>query len=109
MSSEILGLVSLAVLFGAIFIGFPIALTLIVVALGFGWLALGKIAVNLMVLQTFAVMRDPTLASIPFFLFMGYLLERAGLMERLFRGFQLMFAGLRGSLYLAVLVLAANG
>ena len=106
MSSEILGLVSLAVLFGAIFIGFPIALTLIVVALGFGWLALGKIAVNLMVLQTFAVMRDPTLASIPFFLFMGYLLERAGLMERLFRGFQLMFAGLRGSLYLAVLVTA---
>ena len=59
-----------------------------------------------MVLQTFAVMRDPTLASIPFFLFMGYLLERAGLMERLFLGFQLMFAGLRGSLYLAVLVTA---
>ena len=49
---------------------------------------------------------DPTLASIPFFLFMGYLLERAGLMERLFPGFQLMFAGLRGSLYLAVLVTA---
>ena len=45
-----------------------------------------------MVLQIFAVMRDPTLASIPFFLFMGYLLEQPGLMERLFRGFQLMFA-----------------
>ena len=106
MSSELVGILSLVVLFGAIFIGFPIAFTLIVVSLGFGWLVLGKVVVNLMVLQTFAVMRDPTLASIPFFLFMGYLLERAGLMERLFLGFQMMFAGLRGSLYLAVLVTA---
>ncbi len=106
VTPEVLGLVSLAVLFGAIFIGFPIAFTLIMVALGFGWLALGQVVVNLMVLQTFAVMRDPTLSAIPFFLFMGYLLERAGLMERLFTGFQLMFAGLRGSLYLAVLVTA---
>jgi TRAP-type mannitol/chloroaromatic compound transport system permease large subunit len=37
---------------------------------------------------------------------MGYLLEQSGLMDRLFRGFQLMFASLRGSLYLAVLVTA---
>jgi tripartite ATP-independent transporter DctM subunit len=106
LTPEIVGILSLAVLFGAIFIGFPIAFTLIVVALGFGWLVLGKVVVSLMVLQIFAVMRDPTLASVPFFLFMGYLLERAGLMERLFLGFQMMFAGLRGSLYLAVLVTA---
>ena len=51
-------------------------------------------------------MRDPTLASVPFFLFMGYLLEQSGLMERLFRGVQLLFASLRGSLYLAVLITA---
>jgi tripartite ATP-independent transporter DctM subunit len=107
VSQEILGLVSLAALFAAIFIGFPIAFTLITVALIFGWFALGStIVLNLMVLQFFSVMRDPTLASVPFFLFMGYLLEQSGLMERLFRGVQLMFAGLRGSLYLAVLVTA---
>jgi len=52
------------------------------------------------------VMRDPTLASVPFFLFMGYLLEQSGLMERLFRGIQLALAGVRGSLYLAVLATA---
>jgi tripartite ATP-independent transporter DctM subunit len=51
-------------------------------------------------------MRDPTLASVPFFLFMGFLLEQSGLMERLFRGIQLAFASVRGSLYLAVLVTA---
>ncbi|HEX2113333.1 MAG TPA: TRAP transporter large permease subunit [Alphaproteobacteria bacterium] len=106
MSQELLGLVSLAALFAAIFIGFPIAFTLITVALLFGYFALGSIVLNLMVLQFFSVMRDPTLASVPFFLFMGYLLEQSGLMERLFRGVQLMFAGLRGSLYLAVLVTA---
>ena len=106
LSPELLGLVSLGVLFGAIFIGFPIAFTLIIIGLSFGWLAFGQVVVNLMVLQTFAVMRDPTLSAVPFFLLMGYLLERAGLMERLFAGFQLMFAGLRGSLYLAVLVTA---
>jgi tripartite ATP-independent transporter DctM subunit len=106
VSHELLGLVSLAALFAAIFIGFPIAFTLITVALVFGWFALGGIVLNLMVLQFFSVMRDPTLASVPFFLFMGYLLEQSGLMERLFRGVQLMFASLRGSLYLAVLVTA---
>ena len=106
LSHEILGLVSLAALFAAIFIGFPIAFTLITVALVFGYFALGGIVLNLMVLQFFSVMRDPTLASVPFFLFMGYLLEQSGLMERLFRGVQLLFASLRGSLYLAVLVTA---
>jgi tripartite ATP-independent transporter DctM subunit len=59
-----------------------------------------------MTLQVFSVMRDPTLASVPFFLFMGFLLEQSGLMERLFRGIQLAFASVRGSLYLAVLVTA---
>ena len=106
MSQPLLGMVSLGILFIAIFIGFPIAFTLIVISLGVGWFALGGVVVNLMTLQTFAVMRDPTLTSIPFFLFMGYLLEQSGLMDRLFRGFQMMFASLRGSLYLAVLVTA---
>ena len=80
------------VLFGAIFIGFPIAFTLIVVALIGGYVVLGPLALHLMTLQIFSVMRDPTLASVPFFLFMGYLLEQSGLMERLFRGVQLTFA-----------------
>jgi tripartite ATP-independent transporter DctM subunit len=106
VSPEFLGFVALAVLFIAIFIGFPIAFTLIAVALIFGYIALDQVVLHLMVLQIFSVMRDPTLASVPFFLFMGYLLEQAGLMERLFRGIQLMLASVRGSLYLAVLITA---
>src|SRR4249920_636560 len=106
MSEEWVGIVSLVILFGAIFIGFPIAFTLMAIALGVGYLALGPIALHLMTIQFFAVMRDPTLASVPFFLFMGFLLEQSGLMERLFRGIQQLLAGVRGSLYLAVLITA---
>ena len=95
MSPEWTGIVALAVLFAAIFVGFPIAFTLIAIAMVFGYVALGDLSLYLMQLQFFAVMRDPTLASVPFFLFMGYLLEQSGLMERLFRGVQLLFASFR--------------
>ena len=106
MSPEWLGVLSLLVLFGAIFVGFPIAFTLIAVALIFGFLGLGKLTLYLMTLQFFSVMKETTLAAVPFFLFMGYLLEQSGLMERLFRGVQLLLAPVRGSLYLAVLITA---
>src|SRR6188768_918871 len=106
MSEEWIGILSLAILFGAIFIGFPIAFTLIAIALGVGHVALGPIALHLMTIQFFAVMKETSLASVPFFLFMGFLLEQSGLMERLFRGIQQMLATVRGSLYLAVLITA---
>ena len=106
MSQEILGLVALALLFVAIFIGFPIAFTLGAMALGTGFIALGPVVFDLAVLQTFSVMKDTVLASIPFFLFMGFLLEQSGIMERLFIGIQQLLSGLRGSLYRAVLITA---
>src|SRR6187455_2495957 len=106
MSEEWIGILSLAILFGAIFIGFPIAFTLIAIALGVGHVALGPIALHLMTIQFFAVMKETSLASVPFFLFMGFLLEQSGLMERLFRGVQLALGAVRGSLYLAVLATA---
>ena len=106
MSDPILGLVGLGVLFVAIFIGFPIAFTLGAIALGVGYVALGSVVLDLAVLQTQSVMQDTVLASVPFFLFMGFLLEQSGLMQRLFTGVQLLLGGLRGSLYLAVVITA---
>lgn len=106
MSEPILGLVALGILFIVIFIGFPIAFTLGAVALATGYIALGPRIVDLAVLQTYSVMRDTVLASVPFFLLMGFLLEQSGLVERLFRGIQQLLAGLRGSLYLATLITA---
>jgi tripartite ATP-independent transporter DctM subunit len=106
MSNEILGLLALAVLFAAIFIGFPIAFTLGAISLGAGFIAFGPMVFDLAALQTFSVMKDTVLASIPFFLFMGFLLEQSGLMERMFTSIQQLLAGVRGSLYLAVLITA---
>jgi tripartite ATP-independent transporter DctM subunit len=104
--NEWYGLIALGILFLAIFIGFPISFTLIAIALGVGWWALGEISLHLMTLQFFSVMKETSLASVPFFLFMGYLLEQSGLMEKLFRGVQQLLAGVKGSLYLAVLITA---
>ena len=106
MSNEILGILALVVLFAVIFVGFPIAFTLGAVSLATGFIALGPVVFDLAVLQTFSVMKDTILASIPFFLFMGFLLEQSGIMERLFTGVQQLLSGLRGSLYLAVLITA---
>jgi len=106
MSNEVLGLVALGVLFAVIFVGYPIAFTLGAVALGTGFIALGPVVFDLAVLQTYSVMKDTVLAAIPFFLFMGFLLEQSGIMERLFNGIQQLLSGLNGSLYLAVLITA---
>ncbi|MCY4469241.1 MAG: TRAP transporter large permease subunit [Thiotrichales bacterium] len=106
MSPEILGLVSLGALFVGIFVGFPISFTLIFLAIVFGYIGFGKVVFYLMVLQTFIIMREPLLAAVPLFLFMGYILEQAGLMDRLFSGFRMMLASVKGSLYIAVLTTA---
>lgn len=101
MSLEILGLVLLGCLLFVIFGGFPISFTLIILATVFGFIGLGDKVFHLMTFQVFGTMVEQILAAVTLFLFMGYLLERAGLMERLFRAFQLLCGSLRGSLYLA--------
>jgi tripartite ATP-independent transporter DctM subunit len=102
MSNEILGLVGLGSLFLFICVGFPISFTLIFLSLVIGYIGIGQVVFNLMTFQFFGVMTDTVLAAVPFFLFMGYLLESSGLMDRLFKAFQYLLARLNGSLYLAV-------
>jgi len=106
MSSEFLGLIFLAALLTGIFAGFPIAFSLIILSVIFGYIGFGASVFDLMVLQTLGVMKEETLAAVPLFIFMGHLLEKAGLMERLFTSFQHMLGGVRGSLYLGVLLTA---
>ena len=104
MSSEAIGFVMIAVMLLAIFVGFPISFTLIFLGLVFGAWGFGpKLVVYLMTLQFNNVMLEQTLAAVPLFIFMGILMEQAGLMERLFRAVQLMLASTRGALYIAVL------
>ncbi len=105
--TEILGMVMLALLIGVIFIGFPIAFTLLFLALTFGYFGLGARVFDLAFFQTVGLMKEETLAAVPLFIFMGFVVEQAGLMERLFRAFRLILAPVRGALYLGVILTAA--
>ena len=106
MSPEVLGLWLFFGLFVLILAGFPMAFTLVFVALVAGLIGVGAQAFDLMIVQFESTMESSTLAAIPLFIFMGLILEQAALMERLFKAFQLLFAALRGSLYVAVLLSA---
>jgi len=106
MNPELLGIIMLFALLAVIFVGFPISFTLIVVAIVFGYIGLGDMVFHLMVIQTFGMMQEEVLAAVPLFIFMGYIVEQADLMSRLFRAFRYLLAPLKGSLYLGVIFTA---
>ena len=54
--------------------------------------------------QTIGMMKEELLAAVPLFIFMGYITEQAGLMERLFSAFRMVLAPVRGSLYIVVIL-----
>ncbi|MDA9180791.1 TRAP transporter large permease subunit [Pelagibacteraceae bacterium] len=103
ISPETLGFILIAVMLFAIFIGFPISFTLIFLGFVFGYLGFGKLVFYLMTLQFSMVMTEQALAAVPLFVFMGIMMESAGLMERLFSSVQLMLSRVRGALFYAVL------
>ena len=105
-ANELLGLFMLFLMVGVIFIGFPISFTLLFLGLVFGYFGLGGIVFDLAFFQTIGLMKEQTLAAVPLFIFMGYVVEQAGLMGRLFRAFQVILAPVRGSLYLGVILTA---
>jgi tripartite ATP-independent transporter DctM subunit len=102
-----LGLVMLVVMIGAIFIGFPISFTLLFLALTFGYFGLGEVVFSLAYFQTIGLMKEELLAAVPLFIFMGFLTEQAGLMERLFIALRNILAPIRGSLFAVVILTAA--
>jgi len=100
---EYIGIIMVAVMLFAIFVGFPISFTLIFLGMCFGLWGFGELVFYLMTLQFSGVMLEQTLAAVPLFVFMGILMEQAGLMERLFKAVQLALSRTHGALYIAVL------
>jgi len=101
---ELLGLVMLVVMLFAIFIGVPISFTLLFLALTFGYLGLGQTVFSLAYFQTIGLMKEELLAAVPLFIFMGFVTEQAGLMERLFTAFRMLLAPVRGALLIVVIL-----
>jgi TRAP-type mannitol/chloroaromatic compound transport system permease large subunit len=111
------GLLMLALVVVAIMLGFPTAFTLMGMGMLFAYFAYhsgGQTAAGavqqtlvLMVQRAFSVMGNDVLISIPLFVFMGYLVERANLIEKLFKSLHLSLARVPGSLAVATLVTCA--
>lgn len=103
MSGAEIGLYLLGLLIVLILIGYPVAFVLLFVAVTAGFLDSGFLTFDLLIRSLERTMRQELLAAIPLFILMGTILERAGLMSRLLHAFQMLFAKLNGSLYLAVI------
>ncbi|KQP49943.1 TRAP transporter large permease subunit [Pseudorhodoferax sp. Leaf274] len=101
------GLLMLSLVVIAIMLGFPTAFTLMGMGMIFTWLAYdGDIqrTLDLMVQAAYKSMANDVLIAIPLFVFMGYLVERANLIEKLFKSMHLAMARIPGSLGVATLV-----
>jgi TRAP-type mannitol/chloroaromatic compound transport system permease large subunit/TRAP-type mannitol/chloroaromatic compound transport system permease small subunit len=107
LSKPVIGLIMLTAMLFVIFIGFPISFTLIFLAFIFGiWGYNFKLTTLLMTLNTNSTMLNDQLMAVPLFVLMGIVMEKAGLMERLFASIQMMMSRVRGSLFIAVLIVS---
>src|SRR3546814_16482697 len=100
MTDPQLGVLMLGLFVVFILLGYPIAFTLMAIGVGFGYMAMGNNIFALLVQRTYAVMANDVLISVPLFIFMGYIIERANILDRLFRSIQLAAGGLPASLEL---------
>ena len=103
MSNGMLGLLSLLAVVVGILTGFPMAFVFIFVGLLFGYIGVGAQVFHLLTYQFFSLMTSVDLSAIPLFLFMGYILEQSGLMDRMFNALQMLLGHIKGSLYLIVI------
>jgi len=115
MSDPAVALFMLGLFIVFIFLGFPIAFTLMAMGILFGLYAyydptqsiLSNKIFYLFTQNTFSVMNNDVLISIPLFLFMGYIIERANILDKLFLSLQVSLKHVPGSMAVAALVTCA--
>jgi tripartite ATP-independent transporter DctM subunit len=115
MTDPQIGMLMLGLFVFIIMLGFPIAFTLIAMGVGFGFYAyydpsqdfFTNRVFTLLVQKTFEVTSNDVLTAVPLFLFMGYMVERSGILEGLFRSIQLAAKNIPASLAVASMVTCA--
>jgi tripartite ATP-independent transporter DctM subunit len=115
VSDPVIALVMLGILVSTILIGFPVAFTLMALGVGFGYYAYFQAGqaffdnrvFYLLTQNTFTVLNNDALVSIPLFLLMGYLIERANILDNLFKSLQIATRHIPGSLAVATLTTCA--
>lgn len=101
---EILALVLFVCIFILILFGFPVAFTLGGLSVIFGYFTLGVEFFNFLPSRIMGVMSNYVLLAVPLFIFMGIMLERSGLAERLLETMAMLFGRVKGGLAIAVVV-----
>jgi tripartite ATP-independent transporter DctM subunit len=115
MTDPQLGMLMLGLFIFIIMLGFPIAFTLMAMGVSFGFYAyytpgqdfFQNRIFTLLVQKTFEVTSSDVLVAVPLFLFMGYLIERANILDRLFYSLQLSMKNVPGALAVATLITCA--
>ena len=115
MSDPMVAMVMLGILVFTIMIGFPVAFTLMALGVGFGYYAYFQAdqaffdnrVFYLLTQNTFTVLNNDALVSIPLFLLMGYLVERANILDDLFKSLQIALKRVPGALAVATLATCA--
>ncbi|GBD44581.1 C4-dicarboxylate TRAP transporter large permease protein DctM [bacterium HR40] len=107
MTDPQIALLMLGMFIFVILLGFPVAFTLVGMSVFFGFYAMGDRLLNLLVQNTYDIMANDVLVAIPLFLFMGYVVERADILERLFASIELAARRIPASMAVAALVTCA--
>jgi tripartite ATP-independent transporter DctM subunit len=107
MTDPQIAIVMLGIMLIIIMLGFPIAFSLLALGLFFGFYAMEFRIFDLMVEKTSEVMTNDVLVALPLFLFMGYMVERANILDRLFRSIQVAARQVPASIAVAALVTCA--
>ncbi len=115
MTDPQIGMLMLGLFIFVIMLGFPIAFTLVAMGVGFGFYAyyqpgqeiLANRVFTLLVQKTFEVTSNDVLIAVPLFLFMGYVVERSNILDRLFYSLQLSMRNVPGALAVAALITCA--
>ena len=115
MSDPSLGLTMLGLIVIAIMMGFPTAFTLMGLGAVFGYIAFWTAGqhwydnriFDLIPQKTYGVMTNDVLLSIPLFVFMGYVMERAALVDKMFHSVQLAFRRVPASLAVTTMLVSA--
>ena len=117
MSGGEIGLLMISLFILTILLGFPIVFTLMGMGVFFGYYAYAtpdqihhifeNRIFDLLVQNTFSILSNDTLTAVPLFLFMGYLVERANILDRLFYSIQIAARRVPGSLAVATLITCA--
>ncbi|MCW5692086.1 MAG: TRAP transporter large permease subunit [Pseudolabrys sp.] len=101
------GIIQLAGFIVIILLGFPITFTLVAMGVIFGYYAMGSRIFDLLVTNTYDVMSNDVLTAVPLFLFMGYMVERSNILDRLFYSIQMAARRVPGALAVATLITCA--